>query len=210
MHQVWERRGMVEKEIDRRPINGFDGYYEVDSNGNIYSLDRVITVTDGNRVYQKPIKGRVLKPHKTKNGYLTIILSGFGVPKRYYIHRIVAETFLPNPHNYACVNHKDENRENNSVGNLEWCSYSYNATYNGSSKKRGEKIKGRISPKRNKITAYGITKSRMEWAKESGLSPHTIRKRLKSGWSAEEAVSRPLCRSRYERINDGVWGERPR
>ena len=48
-----------------------------------------------------------------------------------YVHRIVCDAFIPNPNNLPCVNHKDENKQNNVLDNLEWCSYSYNNSYNG-------------------------------------------------------------------------------
>ena len=57
------------------------------------------------------------------------------------IHRLVAETFIPNPNNYYCVNHKDENPLNNNVKNLEWCSINYNCNYGNRNKKISEKLK---------------------------------------------------------------------
>jgi len=64
-----------------------------------------------------------------------------------YIHRIVAQTFIPNPNNYAYINHKDENPSNNCVDNLEWCSCSYNNTYNNIHLKKGKKISESIKKK---------------------------------------------------------------
>lgn len=161
---------MVEKKVERRPVKDYEGYYEVDENGNVYSLDRIVRVVDGARVYDKPLKGKRLTPIKKNNGYLSVSLTRDGRHKGAYIHRIVAEAFLENPNNYNCINHKDEDRTNDCVGNLEWCSYSYNSMYNDSAKKRGAKYRGKASPNRKMITAFGDTKSRLEWAKESGAN----------------------------------------
>lgn len=77
--------------------------------------------------------------------------------KQYKVHRLVAETFLPNPNNYPIINHKDENPKNNCVNNLEWCSYLYNNTYGTRLKrmstKRSIKIK-RIDVKTNEEKTY--------------------------------------------------------
>lgn len=67
-------------------------------------------------------------------------------PKNFAVHRLVASYFVPNPNNYTIVNHIDEDKLNNKASNLEWCTYSYNMTYNGLSKRKGEKLKtGKIS-----------------------------------------------------------------
>ena len=68
--------------------------------------------------------GRLLKLRKT--GYCDIAIRINGKRKKFYIHRLVAEAFIPNPNNYNIVNHKDENPNNNHVDNLEWCTQSYN------------------------------------------------------------------------------------
>lgn len=65
------------------------------------------------------IKGIIKKPHKDKDGYLIISIKG----KQYKIHRLVAETFIDNPYNKKEVNHKDMNKENNNVSNLEWSTH---------------------------------------------------------------------------------------
>lgn len=71
----------------------------------------------------------MLKPGKNTGGYLQIKLCKNGKRKIFTIHRLVAETFIPNPDNLLCINHKDENKENNRVENLEWCTYEYNNNY---------------------------------------------------------------------------------
>ena len=101
-----------------REISGFPNYM-VSNTGEIKSLN-----------YNKTGKEKVLIPHKLSNGYLGINLYDDNKRSCYLlIHRLVAQAFLPNPNGYRIINHKDENRSNNSVNNLEWCSYKYNLNY---------------------------------------------------------------------------------
>lgn len=66
---------------------------------------------------------------KNKKGYCLVTLSKNGTQKNFQVHRLVALHFLPNPNNLPQVNHKDENKLNNNVENLEWCSHSYNVNF---------------------------------------------------------------------------------
>lgn len=75
--------------------------------------------------------------------YSTNIIKG-EQNRLYRVHRLVAETFIPNPNNLPCVNHKDENKKNNHVENLEWCTYQYNVRY-------GEQYKVRASKSRQEL-----------------------------------------------------------
>lgn len=81
--------------------------------------------------------GKTLKP-QIKRGYLTVNLYANGNMKTCLVHRLVAEAFLPNPLNLPEVNHKDENKANPCVSNLEWCSSSYNKKYSCGNK--GKKV----------------------------------------------------------------------
>ena len=106
---------MEEKDEVWCPIKGFEGLYEVSDQGRVRSL--------------KFGKERILKPVRTPKGYLQVSLYKNGKMKPIRIHRLVAQTFIPNPDNLPEVNHKDENKENNSVHNLEWCDSKYNNNY---------------------------------------------------------------------------------
>ena len=85
-------------------------------------------VTSCGKVYSHKSE-KFLKPQKDTDGYLQVGLHKGGERKSYKIHRLVAMAYLPNPDNLPCVNHKDENKENNALQNLEWCTYEYNNNY---------------------------------------------------------------------------------
>lgn len=86
-------------------------------------------------------KGVVLKPYDNGYGYLIVDLRKGKSKKHIRVHRIVAEAFLPNPQNFPEVNHKDEDKHNNSVRNLEWCTSSYNKRYGNGRKSRSDGMK---------------------------------------------------------------------
>ena len=129
--------------VRRKPVVGYEGYYEVDMYGNVYSVARTVQVNDNGRIYDKPVKEKKLTASKHSCGYRTVALTRNGKTEQQYIHRIVAEAYIPNPQNLPYINHKDEDKTNNFVGNLEWCTASYNNTYNGKNIKHSEKLKGR-------------------------------------------------------------------
>lgn len=79
---------------------------------------------------------KVFEGKKQNTGYIDIVLCHNGVRKHFLVHRLVATAFVPNPNNYPIVNHKDENKTNNNIGNLEWCDKSYNAKYGNATAKR--------------------------------------------------------------------------
>lgn len=115
-----------------RDIKGYEGLYKVSSLGRVRSLDRVVTRNSG-KVLRK---GKLLKPGKNKDGYFQVILSKAGKQKAARVNRLVALAFLSNPEDLPQVNHIDEDKSNNRVNNLEWCSREYNCNYGT----RNEKI----------------------------------------------------------------------
>lgn len=94
--------------------------------------------------------GKILKPSLDRYGYLCVHLSKDGFKKTFRVHRLVAMAFIPNPEGLPCINHKSEIKSQNTVwvnedgtinpekSNLEWCSWSYNNSYNDKAKKIGE------------------------------------------------------------------------
>lgn len=107
----------MEKEI-WKPVVGYEGLYEVSNLGRIKSINLY--------AHKEPV---ILSTSQRKDGYLNIHLSKNNICKTYTVHRVVALAFIPNPNNLEMINHKDENRANNRVENLEWCSRKYNQLY---------------------------------------------------------------------------------
>ena len=99
-------------------------------NYQISTFGRIIRITG--------VKVKAVKPF-FKQGYVYVGLCKNGIQTHFRVHRLVADAFIPNPLNLPVVNHKDENKTNNRVDNLEWCDSSYNANYGNRNRKISEK-----------------------------------------------------------------------
>lgn len=107
-----------------RDVKEYEGYYQVSNRGIVKSLN-----------YNHTGKEGILKAQDNGDGYLYVNLWKEGKMKSCTIHRLVAIAFLPNPNNLPEVNHISEDKSDNRVENLEWCTRLYNTTYNGRAKK---------------------------------------------------------------------------
>ena len=107
-----------------KDVVGYEGHYQVTSCGKVWSHKN----------------GKFLKPRKGSCGYLQVSLSKNGKVKTYSVHRLVAEAYLPNPNRLPQVNHKDENKENNALPNLEWCDQKYNINYGSHNQKISKRV----------------------------------------------------------------------
>ena len=96
-----------------KDVKGYEGLYAVTSCGKVWSYR--------NECF--------LKPRANKNGYLYVNLYKDGKVKKHLIHRLVTEAYIPNNENLPEINHKDENKTNNCLQNLEWCNHKYNQNY---------------------------------------------------------------------------------
>lgn len=101
-----------------KPVVGYEGLYMVSNWGRVKSMN-----------YNHSGKERIMKLHPNDRGYLYVELWKNNKRKTFRVHRLVAEAFLPNPYNLPMINHRDENKSNNNVNNLEWCDCKYNNTY---------------------------------------------------------------------------------
>lgn len=106
-----------------RGVVGYEKYYQVSNKGRVRSLDRLTNNSNGCFIR----KGRILKQSINRTGYNFIMLTdSIGEAKNCKVHRLVAIAFIDNPFNKKTVNHKDGDKTNNSLDNLEWATYSEN------------------------------------------------------------------------------------
>lgn len=118
--------------MEWRDIKGYEGYYQVSDTGLVRAISRTILFADG-RKRSYPEKMMPIKEwFENGKGYLMVKLTKHHKTIGFSLHRLVAEAFIPNPQNYPQVNHKDEDKSNNCVENLEWCDAKYNNRYSHS------------------------------------------------------------------------------
>ena len=116
-----------------KDIKGYEGLYAITPEGEVWS-------------YKSKM---FLKPGVNNIGYLYVNLCKNGKRKSYVIHRLVAMAYLPNPENLPEINHKDENKTNNCLQNLEWCNRKYNINY-------GNRIERMVSSNKKPILQYTL------------------------------------------------------
>lgn len=142
MEEVWE------------DVKGYEGLYKVSNTGQIKALYRRIDKGKCHREW----KEHLLKFSIDNCGYFRTSLAKNGVNRTVKVHRVVAEAFIPNPSNLPQVNHKDGNKQNNCVENLEWVTQSENLKHAFSTGLKTNKCENNPSHK--------LTLSQVEWIKE--------------------------------------------
>lgn len=147
-----------------KDVPGFEGLYWVSNYGQIKSVPRRGTT------------GGIMKGHADRKGYINVTLRKDGMQYTQKLHRLIAITFIPNPHNYPEVNHRDENKQNNRVDNLEWCTTSYNHEYGTRTLRASTRCGKPI-----RCIETGIEYQGAKWAsRELGIDASGITKALKN------------------------------
>jgi len=113
-----------------KDIEGYEGLYQISNLGRIKTISRQGTNT------------RFIKKDIRKDGYIQVHLTKNSKMKNFLLHRLIAQTFIPNPNNFKYINHKDGNKQNNDISNLEWCTSSQNIfhAYNAGLINRRKKV----------------------------------------------------------------------
>ena len=187
-------------------IEGYEGLYQVSNMGRVKSLERMKWCgLNGGCYYKVPEK--ILEGYDNGYGYSYVILCKDGKDKKCRINRLVAQAFLPNPDNLPEVNHKDEDKQNNYVENLEWCSKSYNINYGTRNKKAGKKIAEKLrGRKQTEEHIKKRSKPLFSVDKESGLI---------MWWQSANEASRQLgisqgnitecCQGKRKSAGNHIW-----
>lgn len=180
MNEVW------------KDIPGYDGIYQVSNLGKIKICEHIIYTKENVLI---KVKERIMKTYITR-GYEQVILQKKGKTKHYQVHRLIAEAFIPNPHNKPQVNHINGIKTDNRIENLEWCTQRENQlhAYKNGLQKPQKGIENILSKSvlkidflGNVIKEYGST---MEAERETGLNHSNISR---------------CCRGIYKQVGGYTW-----
>ena len=149
------------KNEEWKDVVGYEGLYQVSSEGRVKSLERKVPKGGGERT----VKERILKPSDNCMGYLIVNLSAGGKRKHFKVHRLVCQAFHDNPENKLDVNHINENKTDNRACNLEWCTRKENCN-------------------------HGTRNVRMAIAKSRPIAQYTLNGKLLKVWPSIAKVER--------------------
>ena len=180
-----------------KDIVNYEGLYKISNLGNVMSLEKQIINQDDKRVQKRPAK--LLKQHMNQFGYMKVWLYKDGKRKEYAVHRLVANAFIDNPENKPCVNHIDNNRANNTLENLEWCTYKENSQW--------AEIQGRrvfTKEWRDKISATRKTKTVIGTDKDGNeIYFEKVRDVAKAGFDTKAVIN--CCKYRQKSTKGYRW-----
>lgn len=161
-----------------RDIKNYEGYYQINENGEIKSVDRTIKKKNG--VWT--LKGKPLRANIATNGYKYVVLSKDGKTKTCYIHRMMAETFLNEEHDGLEVNHINGIKTDNRLENLEWLDRYTNASLGSKTAKHNHKLGNNPKSKSVVCTTTGeVFGCIKEFAERYNINYSTIRLKIRQG-----------------------------
>lgn len=160
-------------EEEWKDIKGYEGYYQVSNLGRVASIPRTITGKNGATYF---VDGKILSATDNGHGYKTVMLNKDSKRKRLYVHRLVAESFLPNPNHLKEVNHINEIRDDNRLENLEWISTYDNRVYGNRLKKVAEALATPVKQYDLKGQYIQSFSSIKEASRKTGIADVTIGK----------------------------------
>lgn len=156
-----------------KDVVGYEGYYQVSNLGKVKSL-QTKKYSRKEKCAITVMREKILKPYPNTKKYLLVDLKKDGMRNCQKVHRLVAKAFIPNENNFPQVNHKDENKQNNNVDNLEWCTNQYNSTYGTAKQRMAQKFKKKVV----QISASGEVVNTWNSVKEAtedlGVSKNSI------------------------------------
>lgn len=161
-----------------RQVIEYEGLYQVSSLGRVKSLK------DNNDKSRE----KILRQVKLKNGYLKVNLWKNGKIKNCTVHRLVANAFIPNPSGFRCVNHRNEDKTDNCIGNLEWCDQKYNVNFGSVIKRRVANIDYKA---RTENTDYKARTAKMDY-------------KVKVANTDYKAIAEKLSKQVYQYDKNGV------
>lgn len=154
-----------------KDIPGYNGY-QVSNRGEVRSKDRWVTREDGRKKF---FRGMLLTPNLGRSGYVYVQLTVNGKNHTKVVHRLVATAFIPNPEDKQTVNHRDENRLNNCVENLEWMTMRENVCYNDGYSRRVKSLCKAIEQYTVNGDFVRVWSGAQDAARVMGKSPSSIR-----------------------------------
>ena len=166
-----------------RDIKGYEGKYKISNKG------RVLSIYKKNTPYKGGYRSKIMTPQVSWRYYAVDLLKD-GKRRKSLIHRLVAEAFIPNPENLLFVNHKDENKLNNYVDNLEWCTKEYNINYGT----------------RNKVASIRLSKPVVQMDVDGNfIAIHPSLKIAGMATGTSPSSISNVCRGRVSKIKGFKW-----